>query len=113
MRLVSLVLFHLMPLIYFYTYDVNWLYYGLGIFLPLTIITVIYSFGELVAKSAEQTPEKKILGIISYVNLFVGIFFLFKEEYMMVANVVGYLFLNALILFAISFFFVWKTKKKH
>lgn len=101
MRLFSLVLFHLMPLFYFYTKDENWLYFGLGIFLPLTLVSSLYDFSYLL-KEYEKSISKVLVTFASYANLIMVIYLFFQGEYKMIMYITGYFFVSALCMILVS-----------
>ena len=66
MRLFSLVLFHLMPLFYFYTKDENWLYFGLGIFLTvvsLVVLFMLFSYSEKDVSSNNKQSQETVSNV--------------------------------------------------
>lgn len=107
MRLFPLVLFYLMPLFYFHTKDENWLYYGLGIFLPLTLINLLYDFFQIL-KDYKKSVTKMFITFAAYTNLIVMIVFFFKGEYQMIMYVTGYFLINAICIIIISLMYARK-----
>lgn len=107
MRLFSLVLFHLMPLFYFYTKDENWLYFGLGIFLPLTLVSSLYDFSYLL-KEYEKSISKVLVTFASYANLIMVIYFFFQGEYKMMMYIIWYFLISAICMIIISLIYARK-----
>lgn len=105
MRLFSLVLFHLMPLFYFYTKDENWLYFGLGIFLPLTLISLLYDFFYLL-EEYRKSILKVFVTFLSYANLIVVIYFFFQGEYKMMMYIIWYFLISAICMILISLIYI-------